>query len=62
MRPCRFRVGNRDQENLGEERMELKADDGKRTEPGKRGEILGDCRRGWRVMAEERGELRRRSD
>ncbi len=24
MRPCRFRVGNRDQEILGEERMELK--------------------------------------
>lgn len=34
MRPCRFRVGNRDQEILGEERMELKPDDGKRRELG----------------------------
>lgn len=30
MRPCRFRVGKGDQEILGEERMELKADDRKR--------------------------------
>ena len=34
MRPCRFRVRDGDQEIFGGERMELKADDRKRTEPG----------------------------
>lgn len=34
IRPCRFRIGNRDQEVLGEEGTELKTDERKRMELG----------------------------
>lgn len=52
LRPCRIRVGTRDQEILGEERMALKTD--------RRNvlEILMDCEREWRVMDKEKGELK----
>lgn len=60
MSPCLIPVRNRDQEILGAGRMELKADDKKRTELVMGGEFRGFQER-MCVMDKEKGERRRRS-